>query len=113
MSSVWLLLVCQLLLQLARAIDRLARGEILQLEELAELDLAFRALAMGSRGALGPFDCFLLRLHLDQPISGDQPVGLGEGPLDHRALSPRREFEARALRARLKAREIEQDAGLR
>src|SRR2546422_3087809 len=80
------LLLRELLLQLACLIDRLARSEVLQLEQLAKLDLAFLAFAVGSGGALGPLDRLFLRLDLDQPVTRDQLLRLREGPVDHRAL---------------------------
>src|SRR5262249_7174378 len=97
----------KLLLQLARPVDGVAGSEVLELEQLAKLDLSFPSFAMGSGNALGPFDRLFPRLHLDQPVSGDQLLRLGEGPVDHRALSSG-ELDARPLRARLEPRAIEQ-----
>src|SRR5512143_856490 len=53
------------------------RAKVLVLEYLADLDLGLGA---GHRvGApLDPLDGLLLRLHLPQPIAGDQLFGLGE-----------------------------------
>src|SRR5271166_2855158 len=96
----------------SRAVDIRAPTEVLQLEELAKLDLAFSCFAVRSGGAPGPFDRFFPRLHLDQPISGNQLLGLRKGPLDDRSLASR-EFDARALRARLEPRQIEHHAGFR
>src|SRR5262249_26745850 len=106
-----LLLLRDLLLQLAHVFDRLAGTEILQLEQLAYLDLGLPAAAIGLEGnALGPFDGLFLRLHLNQPIAGDQFLRLDEGAVDHGTL-PSRELDARALRARLEPRGVEQRAG--
>src|SRR6266705_3266091 len=80
--------------------DRLARTEVLQLEQLANLDLAFCSFAMGSGDALGPVDRLFPRLHLDQPVAGDQLLRLGERPVDHGAFAPG-ELDPRALGARL------------
>src|SRR5262245_44283233 len=95
-----LLALRELLLELARLVHRFAGSEVVQLEQLANLDLAFGSLAVGSGRALRPFDRLLLRLHLDQPVAGDQFLRLGEGPVDDGAL-PSGELDARALRARL------------
>ena len=59
--------------------DRFAGSEVVQLEHLANFDLALRGLAVRSRDPLGPFDRFLLRFHLDQPVARDQVLRLGEG----------------------------------
>src|SRR5438309_11966376 len=81
------LLLSNLLAQLARLFDRLAGTEILQLEDLANLDLALPVRVVGiARDALGPRNRLLFRLHLDQPVAGDHLLGLGEGPVNHAAL---------------------------
>src|SRR5215471_15962790 len=90
----------ELLLELARLIDRLAGTQVVQLEELANLDLALRSLPVRGGRALGPFDRLFPRLDLDQPVAGDQLLGLGERAVDHGAL-PSGEPHARALRAGL------------
>ena len=90
-------------------VDRRALAEILQLEELADLDLA--VLIVRVRAALHPLDRLGLVLHLDDPVAGDQLLGLGERPVDHAALAAL-EADARALRARLQAGAIEHDARL-
>lgn len=54
-----LLLFLQLLLELARPIDRRALTELLELEDLPDLDLTLLAVVVLSgldRDALGPFD---------------------------------------------------------
>src|SRR5204862_2288523 len=59
-----LLILRQILLQLASFFDRWAWFEILQLEQLLKLDLAFFAAWIGR--TLGPFDGFFSRFHVDQ-----------------------------------------------
>src|SRR3989304_4843901 len=95
-----------LLPELSVVFDRLARTEVLQLEYLANLDLAFL-----EGDALGPFDRLFLRLHLNQPETGDELLRLGEGSIDHGALRSR-EPDACALRARVEPLRREQHAGL-
>src|SRR5438128_264504 len=77
--------------QFARALDCRAGTEVLQLAQLANLDLAFL-----EGDAFSPVDRFVLRIYLDQPEAADQLLGLGEGPVDHGALCPR-ELDTRAL----------------
>src|SRR5688572_652667 len=74
----------------ARLVARV--GKIAHLEERPDLDLTVL-----ERGALEPLDRLLLRLHVDEPVAGDQLLGLGEGAVGHRALLPR-VGDARALR---------------
>src|SRR6266581_1568458 len=105
----FLLLLPEFLLHLAKAIDRLTRTEILQLEELPDLDLGFPAVDGGIGKAPRPLHRFFTRLHLDDRVAGDELLRLGEGPVDHGALRSRVP-DAPALRARLQARGIEQDA---
>src|SRR5215217_5999884 len=90
-------------------VDRRAVAEILQLEELAELDLAVPLIRIGA--ALHPLDRLGLVLDLDDPVAGDQLLGLGEWPVDHGALAAF-ETDARTLRARLQPAAVEHDAGL-
>src|SRR6516165_1090259 len=94
-------------LQLARLVDRRARSEIVELEQLTKLDLPFRSRTVRRRGALGPLDGLFPRLDLDQPVAGNQPGGLGKRPVHDGRFSSRRELDARALRARLQSSEIE------
>src|SRR6266581_1441983 len=77
----------------------LADTTVCLLENLPDLDLGFGS-RHRIRAALDPFDRLLLRLHLPQPEAGDQLLRLGEWPVGHRALVSR-EFDARALRARM------------
>ena len=91
---------------LLRLVDCRARSEIIEFEELAKLDLAFRVFAMRSRGSAGPFDRLCLRFDLDQPITRDQVIAQGKRTVEHGTLSSG-EFDARALRARLQPRETE------
>src|SRR4030095_12438376 len=92
----------EILLQLAGPVDRLARGEVLQLEQLAKLDLALAAFSMRRGNPLGPLDRLVPGFHLDQPVTGDELLRLGEGPVDHARLAAG-ELDARALRGRVVA----------
>src|SRR5437588_10259714 len=74
----WLLLLCQFALESSRILNRGARTEILKLENLAKLDLAFCCFAVRRGAVLGPVDRFFFRVDLDQPIAGDQVLGLGQ-----------------------------------
>src|SRR5262249_20759072 len=93
----------------AVVLDRLAGPEILELEKLADLDLAVALVRIGA--ALDPLDCLCERLDLEDPIAGDQLLGLGEWAIDHGALCPGVP-DARALRARLEPRAFKHHAGL-
>src|ERR1043166_9428271 len=90
-------------------IDRRALAEVLQLEELPDLDLA--VLVVRVRAALHPLDRLGLVLHLDDPVAGDQLLGLGKRSIDHRALAAL-EADARSFRARLQPGAVEHDARL-
>src|SRR5581483_1094334 len=96
---------------LAEALDRIAGAEIFQLEQLADLDLAFLAVARGIGEAFRPLDRLLPRLRLDARVAGDEFLGLGEGPVDERALLSGI-FYAPAFRACLQPGGVEQRAGL-
>jgi hypothetical protein len=87
---------------LAKSLELLARTKVLQLVELAYLDLGFLALPCGVGKAPGPLHRFLLRLHLDERVAGDQLLGLGERAVDDAALFSR-VLDAPAFRARLEA----------
>jgi hypothetical protein len=65
---------------------------------LADFDLALSLMRIGA--ALHPFDRLCLRLHLEDPVAGDQLLGFSEGAVNHRALGAG-EPDACALRARL------------
>src|SRR6267143_5492209 len=105
-----LLLLPEVLLHLAKALDRLARSEILELEELPDLDLGFLAIAGGIGITPRPFHRLFPRLHLDNRVAGDQLLNLGEGPVDHGALGSR-VLDSPALLARLEPGGIEQHPG--
>src|SRR5205823_2033840 len=105
-TRLWVLL--KLLAEFTCAIHRFAWAEVVQLEELADLDFAF--LAVGSRGALGPLDSLLPRLHLDDPVSGDEFLGLGKGAVNHRGPASR-ELDTGALGGGLETGEIEEHTG--
>src|SRR5437773_6381057 len=96
---------------LAGAVDRLTRAKIVQLEELAELNFAFLALAAQVGDALGPLDRLFPRLHLDDPVSGDEFLRFGKGAVDHRALASGK-LDAGARGAGLEPGQVEQHAGL-
>src|SRR6266853_4934390 len=104
----FLLLLPEVLLHLAKALDCLARTEILQFEELPDLDLSFLAVDGGIGKAPRPFHRFFPRLYLDDRVAGDELLRLGERPVDHGALATR-VLDAPALRARLQARAIESE----
>src|SRR5256885_3090611 len=95
-------------------------SEVVGLDHLPDLDLErtkaplqFRCLlaASGPGSPLEPFDRLFLRLHLPQPVAGDQFLGLGKRPIDHRRLAAG-EPDARAFRARVQAVGREHHAGL-
>src|SRR5438445_12457264 len=61
----------------AEALHRLAGAEVVQLEQLAHLDLAFLPVQGGIGKAPGPFHGFFLRFHLDDVLPRDQPFCFG------------------------------------
>src|SRR5687767_13615886 len=85
------------------------RAEVLRLEYLANLDLGIAGHRV--RTALDPLDRFFLRLHLEQPESGYQLLGLGERTIDHGPLVTR-EPHTRTLRARVQSFAGKHDARL-
>src|SRR5260221_1611375 len=109
--KIFSLLLFEALFHLAKALDRLTRTEILQLEELPDFDLRRPAVDGGIRKAPRPFHRLFARLHLNDRVAGDEFLRFGEGPVDYGALRAR-VFHAPAFRARLKARGVEQDARL-
>src|SRR5215204_7574961 len=94
--------------------DRRALTKLLQLEQLAELDLPFSlGLTPGlKREPLGPFDGLLHRHHLKDPVAGDNRLGLAEGTVDHGALAGG-ELDPNPLGAPMQRREVQEHAGLR
>src|SRR5438105_14657222 len=90
-----LLLLREFLLELAGAVHRRALTELVELEDLADLDLTLRAVftvvpvsAAGlERHPLRPLDGLRHGLRFDDPVARDQLLRLREGPLDHGALS--------------------------
>src|SRR5713226_398068 len=96
----FLLLLPQVLLHLAKTIDRFARSEVLQLEELPDLDLGRPAVDGGIGKAPRPLHRLFPRLDLDDRVAGDELLRFGEGPVDHGALATG-VLDAPALRARL------------
>src|SRR5690242_7120576 len=92
------------------ALHFLARRKLLELVELAHLDLALDAVDRRIRVALGPLDRFLARFRPDDGVAGDELLGFGERPVDEAALCAV-VVDAPALAARLEARGIEQHAG--
>src|SRR6266705_4790646 len=75
------------ILHLAKASDRLARSEVLQLEELPDLDLGRPAVDGGIGEAPRPFHRLFPRLHLDDRVAGDELLRFCEGAIDHGALA--------------------------
>src|SRR5215218_284910 len=99
--------------ELAPLFDRRALTELLQLEQLAQLDLPFGlGLTAGlKREPLGPFDGLAHRLHLEDPVAGDDLLGLAEGAVDHGALAAG-ELDPNALGAPMERGEVQEHAGL-
>src|SRR5882724_5196354 len=63
-----------------RLLVRLDVGtEVRRIENLPDLDFGFLVRTVWIRAAPRPRDRFFLRLHLDQPESGYQLFGFGEG----------------------------------
>src|SRR3954471_5152047 len=62
--------------------------EVRGLEDLPDLQLDI-PVAVDRRPALGSVDGLLQRIHLNQPIAGDQLLGLGEGSVGDARLAPR------------------------
>src|SRR5689334_9505279 len=100
-----------LLFELAEALHFLGVAEVLQLVELAHLDLAHAALAGRVRVAAAPFQGLLARFHLDDGVAGDEFLGLGEGAVDETALLAL-VFDAPAVGAGLEAAGVQQHARL-
>src|SRR5262249_59396163 len=67
-------------LLLGSQLRREFRSEVLHLEERPNLDLRLLS-GKGIRAALDPIDRLVDRLHLPQPVSGDELLGLGARPL--------------------------------
>ena len=65
-------------------LDGVALAEVLQLEQLADLDLALLVVWIGA--ALDPRDAFRERLALQDPVAGNQFLGLRERTVDDGAL---------------------------
>src|SRR6187399_565229 len=72
-------------LHLAKALDRVARWEVLEFKELTHLDLGPAAVDGRVGEAPRPFERLLARTHLDQGVARDQLLGLGEGTVGHAA----------------------------
>src|SRR5712691_7723863 len=83
----FLLLLLEVLLHLAKAIDRFARSEVLQLEELPDLDLGRPAVDGGIGEAPRPFHRLFPRLHLDDRVAGDELLRFCEGAIDQGGLA--------------------------
>src|SRR6185437_144044 len=106
-----LLSLLHLLAEFARAVHRVAGSKVVQLEKLADLDFTFLTLAMRSGNPFSPFDRLFPGLHLNDPVSGDQFLSLGEGAINNGALASGK-LDARAFGTGLEAGEVEQHAGL-
>src|SRR5439155_449743 len=102
------LLALEFFPHLPMLLDRRAGSKVFQFEELANLDLTFLALTLRIGRPLGPFDSFFFRLHVDDPITGDQFFGFSKGPINHGLLSSR-ELDSRSFGARLQSREIDEN----
>src|SRR4029079_7439129 len=63
-------------------LGRHALAELVELEDGPDLDLG----AAVERGLLEPLHGFVDRLHLPDPVAGDQLLGLGERSIDDGAL---------------------------
>src|ERR1700685_1037877 len=107
-----LLLLLHLFREFDVLIETLARREVLDLKEPSHLDIGFMPRVRRWR-PLRPFECFFVRLHLDDPISGDQFLRLRKRPTHNRFLPTREILHSKALRTPLQTRRIEQDARLR
>src|SRR5512134_665299 len=94
----------ELLLELARLLDRRTVAEVLELEELAQLDLRVVSLALRIGRALRPLDRLLARAHLDQPVARDQLLRFRERAVEDDALGARVP-DARALARRMQSGE--------
>src|ERR1051325_882072 len=105
------LLACSCDVHLAEALYRLALAEVVQLEQLAHLDLPFLPVQGRVGEAPRPLHRLFLGLYLDERVASDQLLRLGEGPVDHGALFPGVR-DTPALRARLQPGGVEQHAGL-
>ena len=70
--------------QPAMVLDSLAGAEVVQLEDLADFNVALSLVRV--RAALDPFDRLRKRFALQDPLAGDQLLGLRERAVNHRAL---------------------------
>src|SRR5215213_7345185 len=93
-------------------------GRRLRLEHLTDLDLARGAVLTRvdpgeylEREPLGPFHGLVHRLDLEDPVTGDQLLGLGERPVDDHPV-PAGELHPPPRDAREQPREVEEHAGL-
>jgi hypothetical protein len=85
-------------------------SEFFRFEQLAQLQLR-RAVAVEGRPTQNPLQRLLPGGHLDQRVTGDQFLRLGERPVDYGGLATRK-LDPRPLRARVEAVAAAQDAGL-
>src|SRR5262245_54776171 len=75
---------------LVKAFDRLARTEVLELEEGTDLALALSTHAqrgVNLHEALGPLERLGLRRELENRIAGDQLLRFREGSVGHQTLA--------------------------
>src|SRR5215471_913564 len=91
-------LLPEVVLQIARAVNCFTGAELVQLKNLSDFDLAFLSLGhvRGSRNSFRPFDCFLLRFDLDHPVSGNHLLCFAERTVDDPDLILG-QFDERAL----------------
>src|SRR5207245_8691981 len=85
---------------LAPYLGRKFRTKVRGLGHRANLNLALVLVRV--RAALDPFERFFHRLHLPQPESGNQLLGLGKRAVDHRFLIPRKP-DSLCFRSRMQA----------
>src|SRR5512144_987129 len=83
-SSLARVLLPPLLVLRAKLARRIARGEVVVLENLPDLQLR----ALGERRARGPLDRLRLGADLDDREARDHLLALGERPVDHHRTLP-------------------------
>src|SRR6476620_2934121 len=95
--------------QLAKALNRFALAEILELEHLSDLDLAIPIEGLGK--PLRPLHGFLARFRLDDAVAGTTFLGFGKWTVNDASLAARI-ADAPACRGGPQAVRIEENARL-